>query len=112
MVESHWDFTLCKYSVDGVTTIEGKQYVCVGQQVYDYSEENGLSIGLKTNNLFYIREEETGKQYVRIPQKQEEYLLWDFSSLEVGKELTYGYLDFLVRLADLTAHLVCLVFVA
>lgn len=90
-----WDFTLCKYTIDGMTTIEGKQYVCVGKQIYDYSKWDGLTIEPKTKDVFFIREDETGKQYIRIPQNQEEYLLWDFSSLEVGKELTYGFLDFL-----------------
>ena len=92
--DNDWDFYLYKYTIDGDTVINGKQYVCVScQQIFLRSEEAFAEPSL-ANTRFFIREDEVGRQYVWIPKKEEECLMWDFSTpFEVGAFLTYGLTD-------------------
>ena len=77
--DKNWDYSLHKYVVENDTVIKGIQYVSISKQVFRrYEQQNTTST--KQRNVFFLREDYSGKQYIRIPSTEEDYLIWDFGT--------------------------------
>lgn len=91
--DKNWDFTLHKYVVENNTVVNGIQYVSISKQCISRYEQQTTTFQ-KQSNFLFIREDSYGKQYIRIPSKEEEFLLWDFSiDLKEQAYITCGFID-------------------
>ena len=91
--DKNWDYSLHKYVVENDTVIKGIQYVSISKQVFSrYEQQNTASP--KQRNVFFLREDYSGKQYIRIPSTEEDFLLWDFNTnLKEGAYITCGFIN-------------------